>query len=365
MKNILVLPCGTDEALEINRSLGWLLHCKLYGIEQSGSNKGKFIFRNFLGELDLYASEFIDRLNHIVEQNDIDILFPASSTAAIILSQNLHNIKIKVMVPTYETFLFCKAEEKTSTMFQDLLQPFTDCEFEVCCLTDRLGTLRYYEVVKTNRRLTETKLLDLIPILSNRINEHIQFKGAWTYKVKKKKNQPANLRIVPGVDPLMGYCRNKGINLIALSFFDNIGHEFEVPKSNLHILTENFYYKKYKAEIEYNVVYMDLDDTIIVNEQINTLIIAFIFQCRNQGKEIHLITKHRFELQKTLEKYRIQNLFDSIIWLKQSEEKYRYMNKEHAIFIDDAFSERKKVSETLEIPTFEVSAVECLMDWKL
>ncbi len=35
-----------------------------------------------------------------------------------------------------------------------------------------------------------------------------------------------------------------------------------------------------------------------------------------------------------------------------------------SIFIDDSFSERKKVFEKTDIPVFDLDSIECLIDWR-
>ena len=93
----------------------------------------------------------------------------------------------------------------------------------------------------------------------------------------------------------------------------------------------------------------------------------FLYQCVNENKEIVLITKHTKKIEETLKELKIDvNLFDEIISLTKEDEKYKYMDNEvPSIFIDDSFSERLAISNKLNIPVFDLDAVESLIDWKL
>ena len=81
---------------------------------------------------------------------------------------------------------------------------------------------------------------------------------------------------------------------------------------------------------------------------------------------IHLITKHKFDLNATLEKLAIhKGIFSEIIHLKMEDEKYLYIKEtEKVIFIDNAYGERMKVKKELNIPVFDVDALNTLIDWR-
>ena len=89
---------------------------------------------------------------------------------------------------------------------------------------------------------------------------------------------------------------------------------------------------------------------------------AFVFQCINNGIALYLITRHKDDLNKTLEKYRISGLFDEVIWVGLGEEKHQHIKEKDAIFIDDSFAERKKVHDNVGIPTFDAHMIESLME---
>ena len=99
---------------------------------------------------------------------------------------------------------------------------------------------------------------------------------------------------------------------------------------------------------------------------INQYMFMFLYQCINNNKQIILITKHEDNIHETLKNLKIPDkLFDEIIEVGPCDFKYKYMNNiKKSIFIDNSFAERKIVREKLNIPSFDVSNIECLIDWR-
>ena len=82
-----------------------------------------------------------------------------------------------------------------------------------------------------------------------------------------------------------------------------------------------------------------------------------IYYFLNIGKKIILISKHKENIYETLQKYKIdKTIFSQIIHISKEDEKYKYMSL-NSIFIDDSFTERKKVKNQLNIPTFSVDTI--------
>ena len=116
----------------------------------------------------------------------------------------------------------------------------------------------------------------------------------------------------------------------------------------------------------YQAVYVDLDDTLLSRDGgIHRIVLMFLYQAVGQGKRVILLTRHRGDLEKTLEKHCIsQGLFHQVIQIGEGEKKSDAIKEQEAILIDDSFAERTEVSRSRHIPVFDVDAVECLIDWR-
>src|SRR5208282_5242795 len=112
---------------------------------------------------------------------------------------------------------------------------------------------------------------------------------------------------------------------------------------------------------EYEDVYIDLDDTVIRDGQVNLLAAAFLYQCRGRGVRLHVLSRHAGDIHETLHRFAIEQLFDTVTQVPDSSCKSEYILGRSAIFIDDSFAERKRVHERLGIPTFAPDALESLI----
>lgn len=169
------------------------------------------------------------------------------------------------------------------------------------------------------------------------------------------------MEIAPRVAGTMALCRMQGVNLPLLSLYDAMGRDITILKNNFEIEIDRALAAKFKIDMQYETVYVDLDDTIILDSGHNYLLIGLLYKFVNLGKKIILITKHIKVVRDTLSEHRLSlNLFDEIIAIKSDDRKSEYI-KGPAIFIDDSFAERHEVSEKHGLPVFDISeAVELL-----
>ena len=169
------------------------------------------------------------------------------------------------------------------------------------------------------------------------------------------------LAIAPRISGTMATNRVLGINFPLLSIYENEGLELELMINKYCVEIDRALINRYKTNIYYNKVYVDLDDTLIINGKLNTQLVKFLYQSINEDCEIILISKTLTEIHKTLKTWRIENIFDKIISLKKEDNKADYIDPIDSIFIDDSFSERKSVFKKHRIPTFDSSMIEILI----
>ena len=121
----------------------------------------------------------------------------------------------------------------------------------------------------------------------------------------------------------------------------------------------------YRVKLSYSHVYIDYDDTVVQEGKLNLSIITFLYQCINKGIKIILLSKHdggSDDFNCELEKRKIHAIFDEVIHIPKHEQKYKYINRDGSIFIDDSYGERKAVKDTLNIPVFDTHMIECLLE---
>jgi hypothetical protein len=174
------------------------------------------------------------------------------------------------------------------------------------------------------------------------------------------------MEIAPRIAGTMGMSRNTGVNFPLLTLFCLMELPVDIIENEYHIEVDRALISRYHTDLDYDTIYVDLDDTLIVNGRINTVLIQYLYQTVNQGKRRILLTKHSREVSDTLLENRIsESLFDEVIRIDRDKEKRDYIHYKKSIFIDDSFSERKKISQACNIPVFDCSEVEALLDWRV
>lgn len=423
MKNVLVFPCGSEVGLEINRALACSTHFKLYG-GNSVEDHGKFVYENYIAGLPFIdGPDFINELNRIIDFYKIDFVIPAHDSAVLKMSENQNVIKATIITSDKDTCKVCRSKGLTYEIFKDIiptpnvykknekmnfpvfLKPdvgqgtkgtykvntkaevnfyfkkdptliameyLPGKEYTVDCFTNRTGELLFAEgreririnngISVNSKQTSNPKFKDLAEI----INRTLSFQGAWFYQVKERTDgELVLLEIAPRIAGTMALFRVAGINFIQLSLFDRMGFDVSILDNKLDIEIDRALFSRFLINVNYDYVYIDLDDTIIVDNAVNTDIIKFLYQARNMGKKIILLTKHKYDIKETLSKFAISNLlFDDILLLEFNQNKSFFIRNTNSIFIDDSFAERKEVFDSLKIPVFGLDAVESLLHWK-
>jgi len=160
----------------------------------------------------------------------------------------------------------------------------------------------------------------------------------------------------------MALHRVQGINFALLSIYEQERIPIEILVNKIDVEIDRALINRYKHNLRYSVVYVDLDDTLILNGVVNVNIMRFLTQCINSGIRIVLLSKHLADIDQTLKKYRLNGFFHEVVLLEQSNNKADYIRESDAILIDDSFRERKAVSDKLDIFTFDCNMIEMLID---
>lgn len=244
-------------------------------------------------------------------------------------------------------------------------------EWTIDCFSDRTGQLRFSSArwrsrvsngISVNTTISK-KYTEYFSAWAHLINERLQLRGAWFFQAKQDKTgQPKLLEVGARFAGSSAIQRALGVNLPLLSLFDAFEFPIEISKNNYEIEMDRALENKFKIEIKYNDIYVDLDDCILINNKINTQLIAFLYESIEKKQKITLVTRHKGNLEKTLREKRIEKLFDEIIHIDQKAPKSKYItiNPGGAIFIDDSHKERHEVAQTLGIPVFSPDMIEAL-----
>jgi hypothetical protein len=259
-------------------------------------------------------------------------------------------------------------------------------EITVDCFSNSSGELLYTFPRKRNRigngiSVNSQRYIDVDDELKHYakiIQKHTGISGPWFFQVKMSDQGIFKLmEFSPRIAGTMGLSRVIGVNIPKLTVYDAMGIDVSIieNKQIIDCEVDRALQSRYKLNYDFNVVFIDLDDTIIINDKVNTKMMEFIYKCTNKNIKIILITKHKNDLWNTFDRFHIsESLFFMKFHLKYEYEKksdyihdliYEYecgiSVDDKCIFIDDSFQERKEVSEKIGMPVFDVDAIENLI----
>jgi hypothetical protein len=196
-----------------------------------------------------------------------------------------------------------------------------------------------------------------------RIAERIDVRGAWFFQLRDSRGGvPTLLEVGPRIAGTMALHRVLGVNFPLLSIYEALRVPVELLLVETDVMIDRPLTNRYSHHLHYGAVYVDLDDTLLVRGSVNVGLVAFLFQCVNEGRRLVLLTRHRHNVETTLAGHRLSGLWDAVVPVADGESKADYIVEPDAILIDDSFRERRDVHARLGIDTFDNSMVELLMD---
>ncbi len=423
-RNVLIFPAGTEIGLELFNALHCCKEVTVYGAGQDVSNHGKFVFSDYYVMPSIYEAGWLPELIRICETLSIDYIFPAYDDVIVSLSRERDRIPAAIISSPLRTCEITRSKSKTYGFLGDavrvpstysldeeidhsefpvfvkpnkgqgslgvkkvdnykelvdasssILDPIV-CEYlpgeeyTVDCFSDReKGVL--FANARTRSRTRNgisvnsvSELLEEVYEWANKINEKLELRGAWFFQLKRSKSGELTLlEVAPRIAGSMATHRVKGVNFPLLSIFEHERLPLSILTNTADIELDRALHNRYWHNIKFTTLYVDLDDTLILNDKVNLQLVQLVYKCINENKKVILITRHRHNLDDTLLNFRLNGLFDEIYHLKAEELKSDYIEKgSDAIFVDDSFSERLDVSNVCCIPTFDCSMVELLVN---
>lgn len=296
--NILIFPGGTENGLEVYRSLNYQKRLKLYGAANSKDDNTFFYYENAVLLPDVkHEKQCLNELNSFIKKNTIQAIFPANSVVIDFLVKNRHVINCKILMSnndsilltrnkltTYQFFknhsfiakynfenidskdlpLFCKPKssygskgckilynkievEKIQQDSNFVIQEYLSGEeITVECFSTIQNEL-IYSCARTrgrirmgtsllSREITDHNELIRIKEIANSINQEIKIEGLWFFQLKKnRKGEYKLLEIELRVPGSLAFSRSKGVNLPYLQLLQILmGYSLKLAKSKIH-----------------------------------------------------------------------------------------------------------------------------------
>lgn len=422
-RRIFVFPCGSEIGLEIHRSLKYSTHFELVG-GASTDDHGRFVFENYIGDLPFHdAPEFADTLIRIVNEHRIDAIYPAMDAVADTLQGLAPRLPCRVIGSNARATAICASKSATYALLEGrvplptqyaapetakypifikpdrgygtrdclkaetpeiakhflaqwALRPFVlqeylpGPEWTVDCFSDRHGVLRFHAARGRDRisngisvRTSPKKdFAQTFATWAANINEALRPRGGWFFQARADdRGEPRLLEVAARMGGSSGLFRCQGVNFALLSAFDAFEQDVLIASNAYTLELDRALDNRYRLDVDYRHVFVDLDDCLIIRGKVNHQLISFLYKAIGEGKGITLLTRHSRDPLDTLRKWRMGDLFDRIVHLMPHEKKSTYVDRQDAIFIDDSFAERQDVAQRTGISVFSPDMVEALL----
>lgn len=419
--HVLVFPCGAENAGEIYEALRYSLHVTLFGAS-SVEDYGRFRFPNYVGGLPSIAEAGFDAaFSALLQHLKIDVVFATHDSVMAYLADKAEGMGVFLVNGHPATAALARSKRQTYARFAgqpwipavfddaaaistwpvlvkpdggqggqgvtlahtpaQLQQALTTVtapvvveylpgkELTVDCFTDRHRALVWVGA-RTRQRVRAGITMRSQPLatspaiqqIAEQLNAGMILRGPWFFQVKQADDgQWKLLEVACRVAGAMVVQRACGVNLPLMAIHDYLGRDVR-PLPNPYItVVERCIASRAALAFDYDTVFIDFDDTLVIDGHANPTAMAFLYQALAQSKALVLITRHADDLSQTLARVRIaETLFDRILHLTAGEHKSDFVTP-RSIFIDNHFPERADVAGRCGVPVFDVDALAFLI----
>ncbi|MCJ2142964.1 ATP-grasp domain-containing protein [Methylobacterium sp. E-066] len=402
-KRVLVVPAGTEIAHEVIESLRFSKYWDVYG-GNSVKDHSEILLNDKCHFVPFVVDpNFVSAVQELVTKLDIDFVIPAHDEALFRLAGRIDGaivagpspelgeiLKLKsstiaklrgvvpapqIYAPGEEKFpVFCKPDRgqgsrgirivhdsdeldqiratDSNLIVQELL---TGEEVTVDCFSDPSSRVLFASArsrVRTtggisvrSRQVGDAEF----PHLASKISEALHLTGAWFFQMKKNADGHYKLlEVANRIAGSSGFQRVRGVNFMDAWLHQLSGQDVKFQTlSKFDFVYDRALYVKTIVQSRINALYVDFDDTLIIDGSIvNHRLIGILFGAKyNKRKKIVLLTRHDGIVEEKLVHFGLSSLFDEIIHLKKGEMKSNSVEGADAIFIDDSYRERADVAE--------------------
>lgn len=417
--NVLVFPGGTEIGLEVQRSLAHLKEVELFGAGSAADAHGPFAYRRWETVPDVGDTDWVTALNHVIAQHGIDFVYPGHDAVLVALAERRGEVGAAVVAPSAECCRVTRSKRRTYAALAgvvavphvhagapdaypvfvkpdvgqgsqgariahdaddveraardgaDLVMSYLPGrEYTVDCFSDRAAGLlfaRGRQRIRTRAGISMASRSagdqEAFARMAGAIGERLGLHGAWFFQVREAADgTPTLLEVAPRIAGTGAVHRVLGVNFALLSLYEHARVPVRIDALEADVLLDRALTNRYRHDLRYSAVYVDLDDTLVVRGEINTRLAPFLFQCLNERRRLVLITRHASDLAATLARHRLGGLWDDVVHITDGRSKADHIREPDAILIDDSFRERREARDRLGIATFDSSMVELLID---
>ncbi len=420
MKKVMVFPCGSEIGLEIHRALRHFSGVELVGAS-STDDHGRFVYEHYVANAPHYSeAHFIKAVAKIAKELAIDFIFPAHDGALLKLIEHQASLAPTIVTSPLATCRICRSKRKTyealkgtihvpkiydqsdQLSFPVFLKPevgqgskgtylaldqndlqfysakdpslmvleyLPGAEYTVDCFTDQHGNLliaqarerlRIMNGISVKSRLvTDQRLTEM----ATSINKALQLHGAWFFQAKENaQGEPVLLEVAPRPASSTGILRLHGLNLIEMTLQERLGNEPVAIKNPVQLEVDRALDTVGAwRDLVFTKIYIRAEGTLIHNNLPNPSVMKLLYNARNLGHHVILVSLEETDFQHLLDQLGIhESLFGETKLLKGLDELLLYLDQESAIYVDSDSCVRATVASRAKVPVFALDTLDTL-----
>ena len=318
------------------------------------------------------APGFVDRLNAVIAEEGIGLVFPAHDDATVALSRLRKQVNAPLVAPAADTCALCRSKRNTyaalagrvpvpamldaasdALPFPVFLKPDSSQasrgtalaanreelawhlrrdpsllvleylpgrEYTVDCFTDRHGVLRYVGArerlriaggISTDTRLVRRPELDA---MARAIHAAMPLRGAWYFQAREDASgTPALLEVAARVGGSMGLHRALGVNLPLLAARDALDQDVDIAPMAGEMRMDRALDCCYAPALTPDRVIIDADSALFLPDgNPNPWMVAYVVQCRNRACTVTAVANDPAAMRGQLEQYGLNALVGTL-----------------------------------------------------
>lgn len=404
MRRVLIVPSGTEIALEAHDALCRRRDVELVGAESTSNSHASFVFaaNDYVPPFD--SPSFAESIDSIVRRRAVTHILPAhddvqlallqagSAISAPVLSSPLETLEItRLKSRTYSVLanalpvprtwdavpasmsmlpypVFAKPDRgqgsqnthlcRDSRELENVLKSNTGmlvCEYlpgrevTVDCFSDRENGLLLAEPrlrLRTRAGISVRTISVSIPQVrefAERIAARLRLFGTWFFQLRERATDEwVLLEVGARLPGGATYQRLRGVNLPLLTIFEHERAKIEILSYPWGpLLMDRAFVSRFQFDVAYEAIFVDFDDTLAIRGAPNLDLVGLLVAARHHAKRIVLLTRNKGDCHSWLEAHGLTSLFHDIVLIDKASPKHKFMHG-RSILIDDSFSERRE-----------------------
>lgn len=404
VKRVLIMPSGTEIALEAYEALSRRRDIELVGAESTNNSHASFVFATNDRVLSFDSPSFAESIENVVRQRAITHILPAHDDVQLALAQVSSNISAAVLSSPLKTLEITRIKSRTYSLLsssvpvprtwdaesismnmlpypvfvkpdrgqgsqnthlcrdsrelENVLKFNKDmlvCEYlpgreaTVDCFSDREKGLLLAEPrlrLRTRAGISVRTASVSIPQAREyaaRISGQLSLFGAWFFQLRERApDEWVLLEVGARLPGGATYQRLRGVNLPLLTIFEHERAPIEVLSYPWEpLVMDRAFVSRFEFSVAYEAIFVDFDDTLSIRGTPNLDLVGLLVAARHHGKRIVLLTRNSGSCHSWLEAHGLTDLFHDIVLIDKISPKHKFMHG-RSILVDDSFSERRE-----------------------